>query len=118
MEFVLDLIINLITLLNFIGISWILKSDRRNLNKVIAITNIVGMSIVGIGFFISSSDSVHFYHYIELGISCGITVVLLIFNLLIKKFGESTLLIMCVWLLSILNLVAYIVYVVLTFISY
>lgn len=33
MEFVLDLIINLITLLNFIGISWILKSDKTKRKK-------------------------------------------------------------------------------------
>ncbi|WP_088825355.1 hypothetical protein [Listeria goaensis] len=117
MEFILDMLINLITVINFIGSSWIMKSERKILNKIIALINIVGLSIVGVCFFISSSETVHLYHYVELGVSCGILLMLLILNLLTKKFGEAFLLLLCVGLLSILNLVSYIIYVVMTFIS-
>ncbi|WP_260490424.1 hypothetical protein [Listeria cossartiae] len=118
MDFILNILINIITFIGFLVGGLTIKKEERFLGKVIAILSIVGLSTVGTGLLISGVEEVHTYMYIVLLIEVGLLLASIFMNYLSKRVKSGVLIGICVLVLTVINLFTYITYVVLTFVQY
>ncbi|WP_260444811.1 hypothetical protein [Listeria cossartiae] len=116
MDFILNILINIITFIGFLVGGLTIKKEERFLGKVIAILSIVGLSTVGTGLLISGVEEVHTYMYIVLLIEIGLLLANIFMNYVSKRVKSEVLIGICVLVLTVVNLFTYVTYVVLTFV--
>ncbi|MCD2239306.1 hypothetical protein LAX75_07955 [Listeria cossartiae] len=116
MDFILNILINIITFICFLVGGLTIKKEERFLGKVIAILSIVGLSTVGTGLLISGVEEVHTYMYIVLLIEVGLLLANIFMNYVSKRVKSEVLIGICVLVLTVVNLFTYVTYVVLTFV--
>ncbi|EAE7092322.1 hypothetical protein BI336_01040 [Listeria monocytogenes] len=118
MDFVLNILINIIAFVCFLVGGNAIKNEEQLMGKVIGCLSIAGLAIVGTGLILSGVEELHTYMYIILVIEIGILFANVFMNYL-SKLGKSEVLIgVGVLILTIFNLFTYVTYVVLTFVFY
>ncbi|WP_088810272.1 MULTISPECIES: hypothetical protein [unclassified Listeria] len=116
MDFILDVVINFVAFVNFILPSAKLKVKEQYIEKIIAISGLIGMSMVGIGFFISGTDKVYEYMYVILLVEICIFLANIVINNLIRWRPTNRIRNISILVLIITNMLVYISYIVLTFV--
>ncbi len=116
MYFLLDLIINIIVFINCLLIMSTTISEKTLVNKIINGICISGMSIFGIGIFVSDPMGMYGYVFITFLIVVCIALLSGFFMIIVKKIGESIWIDSLKLVLSIINLCVYLTYIILTFV--